>query len=104
MPAVARAYGNDTVLSPDGAGYKCRVPMNTSTSFSQQSKVRVQGIFVVVAGDPVAPHPRSGCVPDTSTLSSYSSKVRAVGKGIGRIGDRYGDNTIISGSSKVLAA
>jgi uncharacterized Zn-binding protein involved in type VI secretion len=104
MPAIARSSGSDSVLSPDGTGYKCRVPMTTSTFTPGQSKVRAQGIFVVVSGDLVAPHPRSGCVPDTSTLSSFSSKVRAAGKGVGRIGDRYGDNTITSGSSKVMAA
>ena len=104
MPAIARANGSDTVQSPDGTGYKCRVPMTTSTGSATQSKVRASGIFVVVQGDPVAPHPRSGCAPDTSTLSSFSSKVKAAGSWVGRIGDTYGDNTITSGSTKVMAA
>jgi uncharacterized Zn-binding protein involved in type VI secretion len=78
--------------------------MNTSTYIPGQMKVRAQGEYIVVSGDLVAPHPRSGCVPDVSTLSTYSTKVFAGGKGVGRIGDKYGNNTIISGSSKVLAA
>lgn len=104
MPAIARSSGSDSVLSPDGTGYKCGMPMTTSTFTPGQQKVRAQGIFVVVSGDPVAPHPRGGCSPDTSTLSSFSSKVRAGGRGVGRIGDNYGNNTITSGSSKVMAA
>lgn len=104
MPAVARSSGSDSVLSPDGSGWHCLSPMNTSTFTPGQSKVRAQGIFVVVAGDLIAPHPLGGCGPDTSTLSSFSSKVHAAGRGVGRIGDTYGNNTITSGSSKVMAA
>lgn len=103
MPAVARAGGTDKVLSPDGTGYKCRAPMTTSTGAATQSKVKAQGQFVAVQGDLVAQHPRSGCEPDTSTLSGGSSKVKVDGKGIARIGDKYGDNTITSGCSKVFA-
>lgn len=103
MAAVARANGASSVLSPDGTGYKCRMPMTTASGAATQSKVFVQGILAAVQGDPVAPHPKSGCTPDTASLSSFSSKVFAAGKGIGRIGDKYGDNTITSGSSKVFA-
>lgn len=103
MPAVARANSTDKVLSPDGTGYKCRSPMTTSTGPATQNKVKSQGQFVAVQGDQVAPHPRSGCNPDEQTLSSYSSKVKAAGKWLARIGDKYGDNTITSGCSKVFA-
>lgn len=103
MPAVARSGGSDKVLSPDGRAKKCRAPMKTATGSPGQSKVYAQGVLVVIQGDPVAVHPKSGCSPDTSSLSSASGKVFAGGGGIGRIGDRYGNNTITSGCSKVFA-
>lgn len=103
MPAVARANGASSVLSPDGTGYQCGQPMTTASGAATQSKVFAQGVLVAVQGDPVAPHPKGGCSPDESTLSSYSSKVKAGGKFIGRIGDMYGNNTITSGCSKVFA-
>lgn len=104
MPAVARSSGSDGVMSPDGTGKKCRFPVKTRTGPPGQSKVRAQGIFVVVNGDPVAPHLKSGCSPDTSSMGGGSSKVHAAGKPVARIGDSYGNNIITSGSSKVMAA
>jgi hypothetical protein len=101
MPAVARA-GTDSVFSPDGTGYKCRFPMTTNTGPATQNRVFAMGIEVVVAGDLVGTHPKGGCVPDTSTLDSYSSRVSATGPKVGRIGDTYGDNTIISGAPRVF--
>ena len=101
MPAVSRQ--GDSVLSPDGSGYKCRMPMKTSVDEVNSSSVYVNGILVVVQGNKVAPHPKSGCTPDTSTLSSYSSKVFAGNKGVGRIGDLYSDNIITQGSPTVFA-
>lgn len=106
MPSVSRV--GDSVMSVDGTGKDCAFPMTTSCgSSSGNEKVRANGIFIVVAGDPVAPHDMGGCSPDTSTLTSFSGKVRACGKGVGRIGDKYtggSDNTITKGSSKVFAA
>ena len=68
------------------------------------SKVKADGIFVVIVGKKISPHPKSGCELDETTLSSGSSKVHAQGQPIGRIGDNYGGvNTITSGSSKVMA-
>ena len=104
MPAVARSSGSDKVMSPDGTGKKCRFPVKTSTGPPGQSKVRAQGVFVVISGDTVAPHLKSGCSPDTSTLGGGSSKVHANGSPVARIGDSYGDNIITSGSTKVMAA
>ena len=101
MPAVSRQ--GDSVLSPDGTGHKCRMPMKTSVGEVNSSKVYVNGILIVVQGNRVAPHPKSGCIPDESTLSSYSSKVFAGNKGVGRIGDEYSDNIIIKGSPTVFA-
>lgn len=101
MPAISRQ--GDKVLSPDGTGYKCRMPMQTSVGQVNSNKVYANGILIVVQGNQVAPHPKSGCSPDTSTLSSYSSKVFIGNKGVGRIGDKYGDNTITQGSPTVFA-
>ena len=104
MASIAHANGADTVLSPDGTGKKCRFPLTVSTGPATQSRVFADGILVAVVGDPVAPHPRSGCSPDEQTLSQASSRVFAMGKGIARIGDKYGDNIITSGSSRCFAA
>ena len=100
MPAVTRA--GDRVISPDGSGKKCRFPMRTSVGQVNSVNVYVNGILVPVSGNLVAPHPKSGCSPDTSTLSG-SSKVFVGGQGIGRIGDKYGDNIVTKGSSNVFA-
>ena len=101
MPAVARK--DDTVLSPDGSGYKCRMPLKTNVDEVNSDKVYANNILIVVQGNQVALHNKSGCIPDTSTLSSYSSKVFAGNKGIGRIGDQYSDNIITQGSPTVFA-
>lgn len=104
MPAVARK--GDSVLSIDGTGYKCRQPMQTAVDEVNDKKVYANGILIVVAGNKIAPHPKSGCDPDESTLTSFSSKVKIGGKGIGRIGDKYESgtsNTITKGSSNVFA-
>ena len=101
MPAVARA--GDSVMSQDGTGYKCRQPMQTSVG-EVCDKVKADGIFVVIVGKKISPHPKSGCSLDESTLSSGSGKVHVQGKPVGRIGDDYGGiNTITAGSSKVMA-
>ena len=102
MPAVARQ--GDTVLSIDGTGYKCRSPMETSVGQVNDKNVFVNGILVVVEGNQIAPHPKSGCSPDESKLTTFSATVRIGGKGVGRIGDSYaGVNTITQGSSNVFA-
>lgn len=104
MPAVARANGTDSVLSPDGSGNKCRFPMNTTTGTATQSRVYADGILVCVEGDIVAPHPLPGCTTiDQQALSTFSSRVFVQGKGLGRIGDMYGNNTITSGSSRCFS-
>lgn len=105
MPSVARV--GDSAMSVDGSGYRCQFPMQTACGpTTGNSKVYANGILVIVQGDPVAPHPLGGCTPDTSTLTSFSSKVRACGKWVGRIGDAYesiSSNTITQGSSTVFA-
>ena len=77
--------------------------MKTSVGQVNSNSVYANGILIVVQGNTVAPHPKSGCIPDTSTLSSYSSKVFAGSLGIGRIGDQYSDNLITQGSPTVFA-
>jgi len=100
MASVART--GDSVLSPDGTGYKCRMPMQTSCGQANTKNVTANGILIVVNGNLVSPHPKSGCIPDTSTLSS-SSTVTIGGLPLGRIGDSYGDNVITQGSPNVFA-
>ena len=100
MPAVTRA--GDRVISPDGSGKKCRFPMRTSVGQVNSVNVFVNKILVPITGNLVSPHNKGGCIPDTSTLSG-SSKVFVGGQGIGRIGDKYGDNIVTKGSSNVFA-
>ena len=102
MPSVARA--GDTVLSPDGTGYQCGSPMETSVGEVNDKSVTANGILIVVQGNKVAPHPKGGCSLDESTLSTFSSTVTIGGKGVGRIGDNYGNNVITQGSANVFAA
>lgn len=104
MPAVARQ--GDQVLSVDGTGYKCGQPLQTAVGEVNSSRVYANGILVVVQGKKVAPHPKGGCDPDESVLTSYSSRVFVGGKGVGRVGDKYesmSSNTITQGSSNVFA-
>lgn len=103
MPAIVLANGQDEVLSLTGTGDECRRPMNIKTGDATYTKVFVNDHPVVLEGDPVAPHNKGGCVPDTSVLTTYSSKVFVNGKGVARIGDKYTDDNIItSGSSNVF--
>jgi uncharacterized Zn-binding protein involved in type VI secretion len=102
MPAISRI--GDSVLSPDGSGYKCRMPLQTSVGEGNSKNVYANGILITVEGNKVAPHPKSGCSLDTSELDSGSSQVFIDGKGVGRIGDTMGDNVITQGSSTVFAS
>jgi len=101
MPAISRK--DDDVSSPDGIGYKCGTPMITSVDEVNSSNVYANGILIVVNGNKIAPHPLSGCGPDESTLSVNSNTVFIGGKGVGRIGDSYGNNIITKGSDNVFA-
>lgn len=100
MPEAARGDGTETVASPDGSGPGCVNPLTTATD-ECSAKVFAEGIGIVREGDQVAVHPKAGCSDDTSVLTTFSSKVTIEGRGAGRKGDMYGDNTITSGSSKV---
>jgi len=102
MPAVSRL--GDSVLSPDGSGYKCRMPLQTSVGEANSKNVYANGILITVQGNKVTPHPKSGCSNDDSSLDSGSSQVFVDGKGVGRIGDTMGNNVITQGSSTVFAS
>lgn len=103
MPSVSRQ--GDQVLSIDGTGYKCRQPMKTAVGEVNTRNVKCNGVLVVVQGNMIAPHPKSGCTPDESSLSSCSGTVKIGGLGIGRVGDDYGGmNTITQGSPNVFAS
>jgi uncharacterized Zn-binding protein involved in type VI secretion len=102
MPSVSRQ--GDSVLSPDGTGYKCRMPMKTSIAGANGSSVFANGILIAVIGSAISVHPKSGCTPDISSVSSGSGKVFIGGQPVARIGDSAGDNTLTQGSQNVFAA
>ena len=106
MPSVARA--GDTVLSPDGRGKNCAFPLKTNVGFAaglevNDRNVRVNGSLVPVFDNRISPHPKRGCSIDTSTVSMASGTVKIGGKGVARIGDKYGDNITTKGSPTVFA-
>jgi uncharacterized Zn-binding protein involved in type VI secretion len=105
MPAVARANGIDKVFSLTGTARGCRAPINTTTGIATETSVVVgpEGYPVVVEGDKVELHPAAGCSPDESELSTFSSTVFVGGKRVGRVGDLYtADNIITSGAPTVF--
>jgi hypothetical protein len=103
MPAISRV--GDTVLSPDGSGFKCRMPLKTSVGEGNSNSVFANGILITVQGKKVTPHVRAGCtVIDTSSLDVGSTQVFIGDKGVGRIGDTMGDNVITQGSPTVFAS
>ncbi len=102
MASVSRQ--GDSVLSPDGTGYKCRMPMQTSISGGNGNNVYANGILIAIVGSSIAVHPKSGCTPDISSVSGGSGRVRIGGQPVARIGDPAGHNTITQGSVNVFAA
>jgi uncharacterized Zn-binding protein involved in type VI secretion len=103
MPAIVLADGQDDVISMTGNGHECRLPKNIKTGPATYTGVKINGHPPVLQGDLVEEHNKGGCVPDTSVLTTYSSKVFVNGKGVARIGDQYtSDNVITSGSSNVF--
>lgn len=103
MPAVARANGTDTVISPDGTGKKCAFPMTVATGSATQTRVTADKKPIVVVGDISSKHPAPGCEVDDLQKLKSTSRVSVSGKKIARIGDTYGNNTITSGSSRVFS-
>lgn len=107
MPSVARK--GDSVMSKDGTGYKCRMPMQTSIAEGNSKRVYANGILIAVDGNKVTSHTKATpeCATDASVVTSFSSKVKIGGKGVARIGDVLTDpttsNTITQGSPNVFA-
>ena len=102
MPPAARGSGTDSVFSKTGSGFRCRASTTTATNVCS-GDVFVNNIGAVRIGDLIAEHPKAGCDPDESTLTTSSTTVFTNNRGTGRIGDQYtDDNTISSGSSNVF--
>lgn len=103
MRAIARQ--GDKVISPNGFGYKCRFPGETTVGEVNTNGVYANGKLIVVLGNQISPHPLGPCaVIDTGVLVEASSSVKIGGKRVGRIGDTYTNNDIISqGSTNVFA-
>lgn len=99
MPKVARKDGVDSINTNHGCDA-------TTVTDEGSTKVFVEGIGVVRNGDKCAVHllpSGKSCVPHQVSLTTYSSKVKADGKEVGRIGDSYNGHQITSGSDKVYA-
>jgi len=66
-----------------------------------QTKVKVNGKYVIVFGDPVAPH--GGGLHASATMKDKSSKFKIGGIGVCRAGDKATCNDPANGSSNVLS-
>ena len=100
MPAVARV--GDIVLSPDGFGEDCKYPGTVPIVVGNTFNVFANNLLIPILGQPVPPHPVSGCGPDLSVLTTGSATVFIGGLPAARIGNLYGNNVITSGSSNVF--
>jgi len=111
MPEIARKAQVDTVASPDGnpgdpcpGDVKCNSPSTQATE-AGSSDVFIMGIGVVREGDVMKSHPSPacGCPAHAPKLTVFSSRVYANGLRIGRKGDYYGgDHMISSGAPTVF--
>jgi uncharacterized Zn-binding protein involved in type VI secretion len=105
MPEVARKDMTDTVASPDGSGV-CSADPSTQATDEGSSRVFIGGIGVVRQGDKMKLHLYDGpCdTPHQPVLTTYSTNVYVEGRGIGRKGDAYGgDHIITTGSTRVYS-
>lgn len=103
MPEVARKDEKDTVDSPDGDGEFCKYPTIQATKAGSDN-VFVNSIGVVRLGDAMTSHTSPGCEKHAPPLTSGSATVFANGRNLGRNGDAYGgDHIITSGSPNVFA-
>lgn len=103
--ANAIARKDDSVMSKYGSGNKCGNPFETKVGEVNDREVYANGKLVVCLGNTIFPHSEPDCTPiDTSVLTKASTKVYINGKGVGRIGDEYTVNNVITqGSSNVFA-
>ncbi len=105
MPLVARKAEKDDVDSPDGTPgddcapgkKKCNVKSTQKTD-EGSSDVFIMGIGVVRETDAMISHPSPacGCAAHAPTLSTFSAYVYANNLRIGRVGDAYGGDHLIS--------
>lgn len=112
MPEVARKAANDLVESPDGnpgdpcpsGEPKCDVPSIQATAAGSDD-VFVENIGVVRETDVMIAHQYTpcGCPSHAPPLTVFSAHVYANGLRIGRKGDAYGgDHVISTGSATVI--
>lgn len=98
MPEAARGSGQDTVRTNHG----CDAFTVTDEC---SAKVFVEGYGVVRKGDLTAEHlydVGDACLPHRVPLTTYSSKIFGDGLELGRLGDDYTGEDLITGSSKVF--
>lgn len=106
MAAIATGNGGNPVLSATGSGPGCASPLMSATDQCSPD-VFIDGKGIVRDGDAMASHNQSGCVPEAPVLTTFSSKVKVNGKGVGRVGDNYagdGSNIIQPGQATVTCA
>lgn len=98
MPAVARKNGRDSISTNHGCD-------GITVTEQGSDNVIINSIGVVRLGDFNRVHlvPSGICVPHAVPLTAVSRTVFANGKGIGRVGDSYSGETLITGSSNVFA-
>jgi len=102
MPEVARGDQVDTVDSLTGSGGNCAFPLVTATNVCSPN-VFANETGIVREDDLIQPHPKPGCVTDTSVVTTFSASVWVNGKRAARKGDQYtSDNIITSGSPTVF--
>jgi uncharacterized Zn-binding protein involved in type VI secretion len=90
-------------MSPTGRGKGYNSPIETSVGECNSNSVFANGKLIVVSGNQVSQHPKSGGANDDSKLTVNSKTVFIGGQGVGRIGDKYNDNTITQGSENVFS-
>lgn len=98
LSAVSRKGGTDSIATNHGCD-------GITVTASGSSDVLINGIGVVRKDDINQVHlvPAGICVPHAVPLTKVSTTVFANGRGIGRIGDSYSGETLITGSSNVFA-
>lgn len=98
MPEAARGNGKDTVATNHGC-------TSETTTDKCSDNVIIDGVGIVRLGDTNASHIRpvgDSCIPHTVALSTSSLKVLVNDRGAGRKGDKYGNEEITTGYSKVV--
>tara|TARA_R100000951_G_C2569040_1_gene158126 strand:- start:321 stop:629 length:309 start_codon:yes stop_codon:yes gene_type:complete len=99
MPAVARGFGVDIVLTNHGCD-------PDTTTLGGSSRVFVNGIGIHRLGDANTDHQipsGDGCATHSTVINSASPRVFADGLPVARVGDPYsGGETVSTGSFNVF--